>query len=272
MKLPLTLKKDLRNYSIISKSVSRLGGKIFQFRNISGNAVFLKTGRGVAADSLTREKMVLDFLQDKKITVPNVLNYVKDGQDGITYLLISGLDGLAAQKTSSLNKKDVLNIVAKALKQFHSISIKGGENLRTLDKDLDYIQTCVQFNLIKRRNFQKANQGKTPEDVYLYLCKMKNIFSNNNLVHGDYCLPNIMVTKKSYGFIDLGDCGPGDPYKDFSAMEVSIARNFGKEWIETFYQCYGGLKKVDELKIKYYQLIDQFGYHLDVDKYLKLPR
>lgn len=269
MKIPPVIKRGLQNYSLVNKSVSRLGGKNMQFKSPNGAVIFLKTGQGVATESLVREKIALEWLENKQIAVPKVLNYFEDKNDRTTYLLLSALEGSTAQRIVSLNREKILRIAAKALKKFHSISISGSNNLRTLDDDLDHIQTCIRLNLIKRRNFQMANEGKTPEDVYLYLFQMKDKLSNNVIVHGDYCLPNIMITQNSCGFLDVGDCGLGDPYKDFSAMEVSIVRNFGKEWIDSFYKYYDGMKKVDEFKIKYYQLIDQFGYHLDVEKYRK---
>lgn len=35
----------------------------------------------------------------------------------------------------------------------------------------------------------------------------------NTLIHGDFCLPNILAKDdKIVGFIDLGDCGIGDPW------------------------------------------------------------
>ncbi|KKR90995.1 MAG: Aminoglycoside phosphotransferase [Candidatus Woesebacteria bacterium GW2011_GWA1_41_13b] len=104
----------------------------------------------------------------------------------------------------------------------------GSEKLQTLDKDLEHIDRCISLNLLKRRNFKLAT-GKTPEDVLDYLTNERPLFSSQTLVHGDFCMPNIIIDENNFGLIDVGDCGPGDPYKDLSALEVSIARNFGKE-------------------------------------------
>lgn len=46
------------------------------------------------------------------------------------------------------------------------------------------------------------------------------------LVHGDYCLPNILaVDGKISGFIDLGDSGIGDPWRDYAWCIWSLEYN-----------------------------------------------
>ena len=46
------------------------------------------------------------------------------------------------------------------------------------------------------------------------------------LVHGDFCLPNILaVDGKLSGFIDLGDSGIGDPWRDYAWCIWSLEYN-----------------------------------------------
>ena len=48
----------------------------------------------------------------------------------------------------------------------------------------------------------------------------------HTLIHGDYCLPNILVNNnKIVGFIDLGDCGIGDPWMDYAWCIWSLEYN-----------------------------------------------
>lgn len=272
MNIPAKIKKDLRGYALLNQRTSRLGGRNFQFKNSRGSMLYLKSGHGIAAESLVRENTALEWLEHKHVTVPKVLNYFKDEGNGQVYLLLSVIDGLPAQRVTDLSKQEILQLAAEAMKQFHSINFQGSENLRTLEQDLTHIQVIINLKLIKRSKFRAANNDKIPEEVYVYLRQLQYKFSEDVIVHGDYCLPNIIIAKNGYGFIDVGDCGPGDPYKDFSAMEVSITRNFGKEWIDVFYKYYDQKINVDSQKIKYFQLIDQFGYYLDVEKYYQAVR
>lgn len=48
----------------------------------------------------------------------------------------------------------------------------------------------------------------------------------NTLIHGDFCLPNILaVNDKVVGFIDLGDSGLGDPWRDYAWCIWSLEYN-----------------------------------------------
>ena len=48
----------------------------------------------------------------------------------------------------------------------------------------------------------------------------------NTLIHGDCCLPNILVKDdKVVGFIDLGDSGIGDPWQDYAWSIWSLEYN-----------------------------------------------
>ena len=48
----------------------------------------------------------------------------------------------------------------------------------------------------------------------------------DTLIHGDFCLPNILVKDgKVSGFIDLGDAGIGDPWRDYAWCIWSLEYN-----------------------------------------------
>ena len=56
------------------------------------------------------------------------------------------------------------------------------------------------------------------------------------LIHGDYCLPNILVKNdKINGFVDLGGAGIGDPWRDYAWCIWSLEYNLGtKEYTPLF--------------------------------------
>ena len=62
-------------------------------------------------------------------------------------------------------------------------------------------------------------------------CKFKNNFSQGNtLIHGDFCLPNILACKDEIvGFIDTEGAGLGDPYVDYAWCIWSFEYNLGSK-------------------------------------------
>lgn len=268
MNLPIGIKKNLKNFHLIETIKGRLNDNILKFVNKNSKIVYLKIGEGVSAISIKQEMTALSFLKNKHVIVPSVLDFMEE--KGRSFLLITGVIGIPAQRVKHLNKKEVLRVAAEALMSFHKIKVKKPSMLNTLEKDLKKIRSYIELQVINTDSFRQSNAGKTPEEIYKYLLKTKKRYFNDAFTHGDYCLPNLLINKNDYGFIDLGDCGIGDRYKDFSSLEVSIKKNYGLEWVETFYKFYHPLVTVDAEKIKYYQLIDQFGYNLNIEKYNKL--
>ena len=76
-------------------------------------------------------------------------------------------------------------------------------------------------------------------------------YGYNTLIHGDFCLPNILVKDgRISGFIDLGDAGIGDPWRDYAWCIWSLEYNLKTN--------------------KYTQLLlDKLGITFDKEKFIK---
>ena len=62
----------------------------------------------------------------------------------------------------------------------------------------------------------------------------------NVLIHGDYCLPNVLVSEgKPSGLVDLGRSGLGDPRDDLGAGLWTLQYNYGKGFARDFLDAYG---------------------------------
>jgi aminoglycoside phosphotransferase len=60
------------------------------------------------------------------------------------------------------------------------------------------------------------------------------------LIHGDYCLPNVLVEQgRLTALVDLGKSGIGDPRDDFAAALWSLHYNFGHGFAREFLDAYG---------------------------------
>ena len=62
----------------------------------------------------------------------------------------------------------------------------------------------------------------------------------NELVHGDYCLPNVLVHEGRFsGLVDVGGAGLGNPEDDLAAGVWTLQYNYGKGFARTFLEAYG---------------------------------
>jgi aminoglycoside phosphotransferase len=67
------------------------------------------------------------------------------------------------------------------------------------------------------------------------------------LVHGDYCLPNVLVSGGELsGLVDVGAAGLGDPRQDLAAGVWTLQYNFGTGHAREFLDAYGAPPMTDQ--------------------------
>jgi kanamycin kinase len=76
------------------------------------------------------------------------------------------------------------------------------------------------------------------------------------LIHGDYCLPNVLVQDgRLSGLIDVGGAGLGDPQDDLAAGVWTLQYNFGPGHAREFLDAYGwppmSDKAIERLRRRY---------------------
>jgi aminoglycoside phosphotransferase len=69
----------------------------------------------------------------------------------------------------------------------------------------------------------------------------------NVLVHGDYCLPNVLVTDGELsGIVDVGGSGLGNPETDLAAGVWTLRYNYGEGFAADFLDAYGWPPMTDQ--------------------------
>ena len=101
---------------------------------------------------------------------------------------------------------------------------------------------------------------RSAEEAYAVLQEGKSELKNEVLIHGDYCLPNIMLDNwRLSGFIDLGNGGIGDRHVDLFWGAWTLMFNLGTdEYRDRFFDAYGR-DKIDEEKLKIIAAAEVFG-------------
>jgi aminoglycoside phosphotransferase len=87
-------------------------------------------------------------------------------------------------------------------------------------------------------------------------CPFGEALPGNILIHGDYCLPNVLVDQgRLTGLVDLGRAGLGDPRDDLAAGAWTLHYNFGDGFARDFLDAYGAPimtdKEIERLRRRY---------------------
>jgi aminoglycoside phosphotransferase len=230
----------------------------------SGVRIFHVAGQGylkVASDrhDLRPERDRLIWLAGR-LPVPRPLYYGE--HDSHQFLLISEIPGLPSFDDSLRDRtSQVITLLAGGLKMIHSLDVTGCP----FDQGIDTLLETAHHNLLNSRvdenDFDVPRRGRTALGLYDELTATRPPQEDALVfVHGDYCLPNILIDPGRMtitGFIDWGSAGVSDRYFDLALAARSITYNLGAEWVAPFFAAYG-LTKIDRARIAFFQLLDEF--------------
>lgn len=209
---------------------------------------------------------VMDWLEGK-LPVPRVVGFEKDQEK--EYLLMTRIPGKMACDSLYLDRPEtLLRLLAEAIQMLWQVDCTGCPRSRSLDGELAHARYSLENGLLDAARMEPDTIGPhgfvSPEKLLVWLENNKPplelAFS-----HGDCCLPNIFFSgDRVSGFIDLGDAGVADRWRDLSLCYRSLTHNtngfygrvlpnFRPERLFDFL----GIRQ-DADKLRYYILLDEF--------------
>jgi aminoglycoside phosphotransferase len=229
----------------------------------SGIHVFRIEGRGYLkiasnAHDLRPERDRLAWLAGR-LPVPRLLYFGED--DSRQFMLASELPGLPSFDEALRDRTDqVITLLADGLKMIHRIDTTGCPFDQRIGTLIEAACRNLVDNRVDESDFDALRQGRTAQDLYAELLATRPTASAPVFVHGDYCLPNILIDPDRMvitGFIDWGRAGVSDRYYDLALAARSITYNLDAEWVAPFFAAYG-LTGIDHARIAFFQLLDEF--------------
>jgi kanamycin kinase len=127
-----------------------------------------------------------------------------------------------------------------------------------------------EYIALTERNYTTGNYDKehfpdsfgyrSAEEAYAALQRGKSELKNEVLIHGDYCLPNVMLDNwKFSGFIDLGNSGVADRHIDLFWGAWTLGFNLHTDaYRGRFLDAYGR-DRVDEDVLRVVAAAEVFG-------------
>lgn len=255
MTLPTDLSELINDYQWQRITLGLSQSQTYLLSGVPSN-LYIKIQSLTAAESLLHEKERLVWLQGK-LPVPEAVYYGQD--DANEYLLMTEIEGVnASDKAYGGMLPQLMQQLAIGLRTLHEVPVEGCPFDQTLDAKIVEARRRVEQQLVDEDDFDQQREGRTAGDLAQELLNLKPETEDLVFTHGDYCLPNIILKDgKVHGFIDWGRAGIADRYQDIALAIRSIGYNFGNAYVQAFLDAYG-LSELDEAKVHYYQLMDEF--------------
>ena len=202
-----------------------------------------------------------------RLPAPRILHF--DREQEKEYLLMTRVPGKMACDKRYINQPEMLlKLLAEALHMLWQVDITGCPRSRTLDDELKHARYSLKNGLVDFSRCEPETFGpggfESPEALLAWLEENKPplepVFS-----HGDCCLPNIFFDgERVSGFIDLGDSGIADKWRDLALCYRSLKHNTNGFYgftipgfqPEKLFDYLGIAPDWD--KMRYYILLDEF--------------
>ena len=207
--------------------------------------------------TLEREASLDRYFHQKGLGA-EVLEYLSDEKDWLLTARVEGED--CTHATYLEDPKRLCDLLAERLRMLHELDFSDcpvkdrmGEYLATVERN--YRNGCYDTDLFP------DNWGyASAEEAWNVVEKHRHLFQNDTLLHGDYCLPNIMLRDwKFSGFIDLGNGGVGDRHVDLFWGAWTLNFNLGTDqYRDRFLDAYGR-DRVQEEMLRLVAAAEVFG-------------
>lgn len=248
---PARFQPLLQGAAIYDSSCSNAAKVYFIDRD---GGLYLKTA---PKGTLAREAALTEFFHTHGLST-QVLAYESLDADWLLTTRIPGEDCIDAQYLS--DPKRLCDTSAQLLRMLHETDITG---CPVPDRTAEYLATARRNYTVGRYDATlfPDNWGyATAEEAWHVLEENGKYLKNDTLLHGDYCLPNILLEDWRFsGFIDLDSGGVGDRHVDLFWGIWSLHFNLKTDrYSDRFLDAYGR-ENVNEDLLRVIAAAEVFG-------------
>lgn len=225
------INKYIEGTSICDKTFSDRSNVLY----VQEKGIYIK----IAESDLLKNEFENTVFFSKLGVAGEVIDYINDSNND--YLIVKEVEGENGISQNHIaDPKKLASSFGNHLRIIHSLEydICPGSN-RT--KSLFYeCNKKVREDKIEMWSFHKK-YGFTPNQGLLMLDSLKSSYVNDVFIHGDYCLPNIIMNDFEFsGIVDMDLSGMGDRHIDIVSGLRSLEINFKtKEYDDIFLDAYG---------------------------------
>ncbi len=210
------------------------------------------------AGELKSEADMTAYFHSKGLGAKVIRYASNDGNDMLLTTAISGED--CTHSVYLDNPKKLCDTIATRLRLLHETDFTGCPVQNRMKDYLALADKNYATGNYDKSAFPDSFGYKNALEAYSALNDGRSGFKSDVLLHGDYCLPNIMLDNWNFsGFIDLGNGGVGDRHIDIFWGVWTLWFNLKtNKYAERFLDAYGR-DKIDLSLIKTVAAAEVFG-------------
>ena len=196
---------------------------------------FIKIG---AKGSLCREAEMTAYFNSLGLSA-RVLKYISGEKD---YLLTDKINGEDCTHFEYLEKPEKLcDMIAERLWNLHKQSYVGCPVMNRTEEYLNLAEHNYLNRIFDSSFASEKFKSADRNSIWSYVDNNKAALKADTLIHGDYCLPNILFDKWKFGgFIDVGNGGVGDKHIDLFWGAWTLEFNLKtSKFKDRFFDAYG---------------------------------
>ena len=255
--LPPSLAARLHQGQWHRNLVGQAGAAVYRLRTPQGADVYLKHGRGEAAQAITDEMVRLRWLTEL-MPVPALLHFEGSGDEA--WLLTGALPGRTAWEWLAGEPHRMPSIVASLahlMARLHAVPLTSCAFNADHVRRLADARRRLDAGLVDAEDFDEARADWAPEDVWQEMQRLLPLAVDPVVSHGDFSLDNILLDAEGRvtGMIDLGRVGVADRYQDLAILWNCLSE-FGPQAQSALFAAYG-IEEPDERKLNFHLCLDE---------------
>ena len=262
VEIPTEIAARLASYACAPIGIGESGATVWRCTAQHLPTLYLKVAPLAAELRLDREDERLRWMHERGLFVPAVREYGCIG--GFEYLVLDEIAGVDASNAEwSGQSLEVVTAIGVALARLHRTSIDDCPFDQRVARQIEEARVHVAAGRVREHEFDERRLGRRASEILGDLLATVPPDEDLVLVHGDFCLPNVILSVvpgggiEVAGLVDCGRAGVADRYQDLALAIRSIDGNIGSEWVAPFLRAYG-LDIVREDKVEFFMLLDEF--------------
>ena len=199
--------------------------------------------------TLEREAALTRYFHAKGLAA-NVVEYIYDDYTKSDWLLTEKIHGNDCTAAKYLNHpKRLCDTLAERLVLLHSMNFTDCPVQNHTERYLESAKKNKIADTFDKTHFPDSFGYASPQEAWTVVKKQGHLLKTDTLLHGDYCLPNIILNDwKFSGFIDFDSGGVGDKHVDVFWGAFTLWFNLKTDkYRERFFDAYGRDKIHEEI-------------------------